>query len=137
MCWALPANDAYLAEWVYMTSGMACILANVIFFANIFRILITKLRAPHANEPEHFRKAVKAIVILLPLFGLHLLLALFRPQNGDCIWIFTYKYFTVSMDGLQGLMVAIACCYQNGEVIKCYLSLLFKRKHAPQTRRSF
>ena len=54
MCWALPAEEAYI-EWIYMSLGLACILANLIFFINIFRILVTKLRAPHANEPAHFR----------------------------------------------------------------------------------
>ena len=58
--------------------GLLCILANACFFVNIFRILVTKLRAPHANEPAHFRKAVRATVVLLPLFGLHWLLTLYR-----------------------------------------------------------
>ena len=59
-------------------AGLLCILANACFFVNIFRILVTKLRAPHANEPAHFRKAVRATVVLLPLFGLHWLLTLYR-----------------------------------------------------------
>ena len=54
MCWALPASDAYV-EWIYMAPGLACILANFVFFVNIFRILVTKLHAPHANDPAHFR----------------------------------------------------------------------------------
>ena len=54
MCWALPAAESYI-EWIYMAPGLACILANFVFFINIFRILVTKLRAPHANEPAHFR----------------------------------------------------------------------------------
>ena len=54
MCWALPASDAYV-EWIYMAPGLTCILANFVFFVNIFRILVTKLHAPHANEPAHFR----------------------------------------------------------------------------------
>eukprot|EP00093_Oithona_nana_P000734 00734.XXX_908_2324_1 [CDS] Oithona nana genome sequencing. len=115
MCWALPASDAYV-EWIYMAPGLACILANFVFFVNIFRILVTKLHAPHANEPAHFRKAVKATVVLLPLFGLHWLLTLYRPQTGHCLWISFYKYLNVSLDGLQGLMVAIAFCYRNAEV---------------------
>ena len=117
MCWALPASDSYV-EWIYMAPGLACILANFIFFINIFRILLTKLRAPHANEPAHFRKAVKATVVLLPLFGLHCLLTLYRPQTGHCIWILFYKYLNLTLDGTQGLMVAIAFCYRNGEVRK-------------------
>ena len=54
MCWALPASDSYV-EWIYMAPGLVCILANFVFFINIFRILVIKLQAPHANEPAHFR----------------------------------------------------------------------------------
>ena len=54
MCWAEPSSDAYV-EWIYMSLGLACIVANSFFFFNIFRILVTKLQAPHANEPAHFR----------------------------------------------------------------------------------
>ena len=54
MCWAEPTSDAYV-EWIYMSPGLACIVANSFFFFNIFRILVTKLQAPHANEPAHFR----------------------------------------------------------------------------------
>jgi len=39
-------------------------------------------------------------------------------QLGDCIVTTVYKYFNVMLDGLQGLMVSIAFCYRNGEVIK-------------------
>lgn len=115
-CWALPASDAWV-EWIYMGPGLGCILANFVFFVNIFRILVTKLRAPHANEPAHFRKAVRATVVLLPLFGLHWLLTLYRPQSGHCVWLTFYKYVNVVLDGLQGLMVAIAFCYRNGEIL--------------------
>lgn len=59
---------------------------------------------------------MKATVVLLPLFGLHWLLTLYRPQSGHCIWLTFYKYVNVALDGLQGLMVAIAFCYRNAEV---------------------
>ena len=45
-----------------------------------------------------FRKAVKATVVLLPLFGLHWLFMLIRPQNnGHCIWSMVYKYLNVAL----------------------------------------
>ncbi|XP_059085295.1 calcitonin gene-related peptide type 1 receptor-like isoform X2 [Tigriopus californicus] len=118
LCWVLPV-EAYggLVEWIYMTPGLLCILANMVYFINIFRILVTKLQAPHANEPAHFRKAVHATVVLLPLFGLHWLLTLYRPQEGaNCHWQTFYKYLNICLDGLQGLMVSIAFCYRNGEI---------------------
>ena len=71
----------------------------------------------------HYRKAVTATVFLLPLFGLHWLLTLYRPQTGHCLWISFYKYLNVSLDGLQGLMVAIAFCYRNGEVRNLFPNL--------------
>ena len=65
----------------------------------------------------HFRKAVHATVVLLPLFGLHWLLTLYRPQaDANCVGKTFYKYLNVILDGLQGLMVSIAFCYRNGEV---------------------
>eukprot|EP00095_Tigriopus_kingsejongensis_P004606 snap_masked-scaffold2114_size20529-processed-gene-0.1 protein:Tk04606 transcript:snap_masked-scaffold2114_size20529-processed-gene-0.1-mRNA-1 annotation:"calcitonin gene-related peptide type 1 receptor" len=117
LCWALPAESHEWVEWIYMIPGLLCIVANMFFFINIFRILVTKLQAPHANEPAHFRKAVHATVVLLPLFGLHWLLTLYRPQEGaHCHWQTFYKYLNICLDGLQGLMVSIAFCYRNGEI---------------------
>ena len=46
-------------EWITYLPGLFCIAANLFFFLNIFYILLTKLRAPHANEPTNFRKAVR------------------------------------------------------------------------------
>ena len=43
--------------------GLLCILANLGFFINIFRILMTKLRAPQSNEPVHYRCLQKQIII--------------------------------------------------------------------------
>lgn len=54
MCWALP-SEAVWVEGVYMVPGLLCILINAAFFANIFRILVTKLQAPPANEPANYR----------------------------------------------------------------------------------
>lgn len=54
-CWVLPVETEDWVEWIYMAPGLICIMANFIFFVNIFRILVTKLKAPHANEPAHFR----------------------------------------------------------------------------------
>ncbi|GFQ65759.1 uncharacterized protein TNCT_109951, partial [Trichonephila clavata] len=63
--------------------------------------LWTKLRATHANEPSQFRKAVRATLVLVPLFGLHFILVMYRPQNGDCFVLEGYSYFSYAMDGLQ------------------------------------
>lgn len=65
-------------EWITYLPGLLCIAGNVFFFLNIFFILLTKLRAPHANEPTNFRKAVRACSVLVPLFGLQWLVTFYR-----------------------------------------------------------
>ena len=62
------------------------------------------------------RKAVRATLVLVPLFGLHFILTIYRPQNQGCEWTELYHYFNALLDGLQGLLVAIIFCYANGEV---------------------
>ena len=67
-----------------------------------------------------FRKAVRATIVLLPLFGLDWLLTVYRPSNsegGGCIWPILHRYLLVILSGARGLMVSIVFCYRNGEVI--------------------
>ena len=66
------------------------------------------------------RKAVRATIVLLPLFGLDWLLTVYRPSNSDgggCIWPILHRYLIVILSGARGLMVSIVFCYRNGEVI--------------------
>ncbi|OXA58279.1 Calcitonin gene-related peptide type 1 receptor [Folsomia candida] len=109
-CWVVP-EEAW--EWV-----------NALFLINIIRVLVTKLRATHAQEPSQYRKAVRATLVLLPLFGLHFLVTIYRPptSTGVCLWTEIYFYANDILDGIQGFMVALIFCYFNGEV-----STLLKR----------
>ena len=77
MCWAQPSHQVWV-EWITYLPGLLCIAGNIFFFLNIFFILMTKLRAPHANEPTNFRKAVRACSVLVPLFGLQWLITFYR-----------------------------------------------------------
>jgi hypothetical protein len=62
------------------------------------------------------RKAVKATLVLVPLFGLHFGITIYRPQSGICQWQELYVYLDILLDGLQGAVVALIFCYINGEV---------------------
>lgn len=63
------------------------------------------------------RKAVKATLVLVPLFGLHFGITMYRPQSGICQWQELYIYLDILLDGLQGAVVALIFCYVNGEVM--------------------
>jgi hypothetical protein len=63
------------------------------------------------------RKAVKATLVLVPLFGLHFGITIYRPQSDTiCQWQQIYAYLNILLDGLQGAAVAFIFCYINGEV---------------------
>ena len=65
-----------------------------------------------------FRKAVRAAIVLVPLFGVHFALTIYRPPVSDCYWVELYFYINNALDGLQGFFVALIFCYINGEVSK-------------------
>ena len=86
------------------------------------------------------RKAVRATLVLLPLFGTHFVVTIYRPPSipGSCEWIEIYYYVDYILDGLQGFLVALIFCYVNGEVgnrrnfSSSYTSIvLFSEGHHP------
>lgn len=113
-CWAIP-DETY--EWIMNTPNLISLLLNLAFLCNIIRVLVTKLRATNANEPSQYRKAVRATLILVPLFGLHFFLVIYHPQSSNCEILEVYSYFSHAMDGFQGMIVAIIFCYVNNEVL--------------------
>ncbi|XP_057370225.1 calcitonin gene-related peptide type 1 receptor-like [Daphnia carinata] len=112
-CWIEPI-EAW--EWVLNAPCLLSLVMNLVFLINIIRILVMKLRSTSINEPSQFRKAVRATLILFPLFGLHFVVTIYRPPKGGCDWIDFYHYANALLDGLQGCLVAIIFCYGNGEV---------------------
>ncbi|XP_049957731.1 corticotropin-releasing factor receptor 1-like [Schistocerca serialis cubense] len=112
-CWVEPHH---MVEWVLYVPSLVSLLVNSVFLAHIVCILVSKLRANHCREPSFFRKAVRGTLALLPLFGLNLLVSLYRMPNPSCTWELLYAYFGLLLDGLQGAFVAISFCFLNREV---------------------
>ncbi|GIX92249.1 uncharacterized protein CEXT_244301, partial [Caerostris extrusa] len=52
-------------------------------------------------------KAVRATLVLVPLFGLHFFLVLYQPQSGQCVTLESYTFLSYAMDGLQGFLVSL------------------------------
>ncbi|WAQ94799.1 CALRL-like protein, partial [Mya arenaria] len=73
-CWAKSLGDK---EWIIYAPNLLCLLVNVYFLCNILRLLLTQLQV-HPNEPSHFRKALKATFVLIPLFGVQLTVTVYR-----------------------------------------------------------
>ncbi|XP_069191025.1 calcitonin gene-related peptide type 1 receptor-like [Procambarus clarkii] len=112
-CWIVPVEGL---DWVINLPPLLAILINVIFVVNIIRILVSKVRATSANEPSQYRKAVRATMMVVPLFGLQYIITIYRHQVLGCDWQDLYQIFNNLIEGSTGAVVAIIFCYTNGEV---------------------
>ncbi|XP_052792350.1 calcitonin gene-related peptide type 1 receptor-like [Mya arenaria] len=101
-------------EWLLYTPNLFCILANVLFLGNILKILCSKLQI-HPNEPNNYRKALKATFVLVPLLGLQQFLVIYRPPPGTK-FSFAYEILQNVIQNTQGATVALIFCFFNGEV---------------------
>ena len=60
--------------------------------------------------------AVRATLMVVPLFGLQYIVTIYRPKEGACGWIDIYLIINNIIDGGTGFMVSIIFCYSNSEV---------------------
>ncbi|CAH0555599.1 unnamed protein product [Brassicogethes aeneus] len=94
------------------------IILNLLFLLNIVRVMITKLNSGPGHDSGSSRsslQALRATLLLSPLFGITYLLIPHRPTAGSP-WEHTYEYISTITASLQGLCVAILFCFLNGEV---------------------
>lgn len=83
----------------------------------IIYVLITKLRVSNSAESQQYRKATKAMLVLIPLLGANYWFLIVPPQEKTAkIIILNLRAFLYST---QGLFVAILYCFLNGEVKNC------------------
>lgn len=80
-------------------------------------MLITKLRSANTAETRQYRKASKALLILIPLFGLTYLIVLYGPNEG-----FGRKIFDIARAFLLSTQVTymndVLCLFTEKKVYK-------------------
>ena len=78
------------------------------------KVLITKLRSANTVETRQYRKASKALLVLIPLLGITYLVVIAGPNEGFESHIFAIlRAFLLS---IQGLSVSMFYCFLNSEV---------------------
>lgn len=69
------------------------------------QVLITKLRSANTLETEQYRKATKALLVLIPLLGITYLLVLWGPNDES--------WFAHAFDYTRALMLSTQVTFEN------------------------
>ncbi|XP_022240360.1 diuretic hormone receptor-like [Limulus polyphemus] len=106
------SRDNY--DYIFISPVILVLVVNMFFLGQIMWVLITKLRAATTIEHKQYRKAAKALLVLIPLLGVTYVLVIVTPTHRTARVIFTYVQATLL--STQGLSVSILYCFLNGEV---------------------
>lgn len=112
----MPSNIGYMYISVFL----------LVFLINVLRVIVRKLHPQSAQPaPLAIRKAVRATIILIPLFGLQHFLLPYRPDAGTQLDHF-YQLLSVVLVSLQGFVVSFLFCFANHDVTFAVRTLLNK-----------
>uniref|UniRef100_A0A1I8NR04 G-protein coupled receptors family 2 profile 2 domain-containing protein n=1 Tax=Stomoxys calcitrans TaxID=35570 RepID=A0A1I8NR04_STOCA len=101
-------------DWIIQGPTSLVLLLNLAFLIRIMWVLITKLRSANTLETRQYHKASKALLVLIPLFGITYLLVLVGPEQGISANVFyNTRVFLIST---QGFFVSLFFCFLNSEV---------------------
>ncbi|XP_069942233.1 diuretic hormone receptor [Cherax quadricarinatus] len=95
-------------DWIQKVPVLFVLSTNVIFLTHIMWVLITKLRSANTVETQRYRKATKALLVLIPLLGLTYMLLIALPQE--------LEHVRAILLSTQGFWVALFYCFLNSEV---------------------
>ena len=128
-CWMDPGHSVTFLS----IPAITVIILNMFFLFNVIRILKSKLEfqtrvvlrgsiRSGSNISSNYSsgrvtlRSVRAVIILVPIFGLHFILLPVRPGK-DSIMEYAYEILSSVSTSTQGLAVSILLCFSNHEVI--------------------
>ncbi|XP_043787865.1 diuretic hormone receptor-like isoform X1 [Apis laboriosa] len=109
-----PWMVSHAYDWFYQAPAILVLCVNVVFLFMIMWVLITKLWSATNVETQQYRKASKALLVLIPLLGVTYVLVLTGPTEGQVANAFSYARAVLLSS--QGLFVALFYCFLNTEV---------------------
>ncbi|CAK9809709.1 Diuretic hormone receptor [Anthophora plagiata] len=109
-----PWMMSHAYDWFYQAPAILVLCVNVVFLFMIMWVLITKLWSATNAETQQYRKASKALLVLIPLLGVTYVLVLTGPTEGQVANAFSYTRAVLLSS--QGLFVALFYCFLNTEV---------------------
>uniref|UniRef100_A0A915DXL4 Uncharacterized protein n=1 Tax=Ditylenchus dipsaci TaxID=166011 RepID=A0A915DXL4_9BILA len=127
-CWITPTKIWWI-EWTIIGPCLLALSINLLLMLVVLCVLFKKLRCNTSMEPAQYTKAFRAVFMLVPVFGLHFLITIYRIQS------YAHQILNLVLDGLQGFVVAMIVCYTNRTVLECIRMWLQQRREERKLRR--
>ncbi|XP_055389094.1 calcitonin gene-related peptide type 1 receptor isoform X2 [Condylostylus longicornis] len=119
-CWMYNSD----LLWILTVPVCLTLFISFVFLINVVRVLVKKLHPCSAQPaPLAIRKAVRATIILVPLFGIQHFLIPYRPEHGTPLEK-AYELMSVFLVSLQGVCVSCLFCFANHDVLFVMRNLL-------------
>lgn len=112
------------------------IIINIYFLCSVVKVLRHKLRFENNfnRKNDVTFKSAKAVLILIPIFGLHFLLMPMRPESGSTLE-YVYEVVSSITTSTQGLAVSFLLCFCNNDVMR-QIKVTFLRQGRRGSRHS-
>ena len=140
LCWMDPGHSVIFLA----VPAIIVFVLNIYFLCNVIQVLKSKLQfetvynsaarggsgTSTGSTTAITLKSARAVIILIPIFGLHFLLLPIRPGRGSP---FEYGYEVISSlsTSTQGLAVSLLLCFSNSEILtklkKCFKNIRSNR----------
>ncbi|XP_050309564.1 calcitonin receptor-like [Anthonomus grandis grandis] len=112
-CWL---HEKTFGSWFISVPIVFTLTLSMIFLINILRVILTIMHPNSPNPaPIGIRRAVRAALILTPLFGLQFILIPVRPDTEHPMY-HAYVYTSVIIIPYQGFCCAVLFCFANHDV---------------------
>ena len=116
LCWMEPNSQSMIFLAVPV---ITVIIINIYFLYSVVTVLRNKLRFENNfNKKNDVNfKSAKAVLILIPIFGLQFLLMPMRPEQGSTLE-YVYEVISSVTTSTQGLAVSLLLCFCNNDVVR-------------------
>ncbi|XP_076439560.1 secretin receptor-like isoform X2 [Babylonia areolata] len=117
-CWTISTKPNLF--WILNAPLMATIVVNFVFFLNIVRVLVSRVRSAdrHTGRQQQYRRLAKFILVLVPLFGvLYVVIYIIFPMSFSAHELdIRQLYIEMTYNSFQGFILAVVFCFLNEEV---------------------
>ncbi|KAI6176483.1 G-protein coupled receptor [Aphelenchoides bicaudatus] len=103
-----PETNNLLIKALIMLPCAFCLLVNMTILIGTLRLLLEKLRTDqNSSSLNNYKKILRALLVLIPLFGVNLLLDIYSTDND------LHDILNMLLTSLNGLLISLIVCYFN------------------------